>query len=64
MYWFADVEERLRAGAVTTEDLAVQADVNWGVIQQKPQVIMEERENNGQWVRQWLRCLVEFPDFQ
>jgi hypothetical protein len=64
MYWFADVEERLRVGTVTAEDLISQADANWGLIQQKPQVIMEERENNGQWVREWLRSLVEFPDFK
>ncbi len=64
MFWFADVEERLRTGTITAEDLILQADANWGLIQQKPQVIMEERENNGQWVRQWLRSLVEFPDFK
>jgi hypothetical protein len=63
MYWFADVEERLRSGAVTAEQLVEQADANWGVIQQKPEVIMEERQNDGQWVRQWRRALVEFPAF-
>jgi hypothetical protein len=57
MYWFADVEARLGAGSRSAEDLIIQADTNWGVIQQKPPVIMEERENNGQWVRQWLRAL-------
>ena len=64
MYWFVDAEERLRTGKTIAEEMIVQADANWGLIQQKPQVIMEERENNGQWVRQWLRSLVEFPDFE
>jgi hypothetical protein len=64
MYWFADVEERLRNGSATSEDLINQADANWGTIRQKPQVIMEERENDGQWVRQWLRAIVEFPEFK
>ncbi|HTA24725.1 MAG TPA: hypothetical protein VK763_14430 [Terriglobales bacterium] len=64
LYWFADVEERLRAGAATAEDLVLQADANWGLVQQKPEVIMEERPNDGQWVRQWRRALVEFPDFK
>jgi hypothetical protein len=63
MYWFADVEERLRTDTVTAEDLVVQADANWGLIQQKPEVIMEERANDGQWVRQWRRALIEFPAF-
>jgi hypothetical protein len=64
MYWFADVEERLRTGTATAEDLVLQADTNWGLIQQKPEVIMEERQNDGQWVRQWRRALIEFPDFK
>lgn len=64
MYWFADVEERLRTGAATAEDIILKADGIWGLIQQKPEVIMEERQNDGQWVRQWRRALVEFPDFK
>lgn len=64
MYWFADIEERLHNRTTTSEDLVVQVDASWGSIQQKPPVIMEERENNGQWVRQWLRSLVEFPSFK
>jgi hypothetical protein len=64
MYWFAEIEERLRTGAATAEDLVLQADANWGLIQQKPEVIMEERSNDGQWVRQWRRALVEFPEFK
>lgn len=64
IYWFADVEERLSTGKVTVEGLLLQADTNWGLIQQKPQVITEERQNDGEWVRQWRRALVEFPDFK
>jgi hypothetical protein len=64
LYWFADVEERLRNVTATAEDLVLQADANWGAIQQKPEVIMEERANDGQWVRQWRRALVESPEFK
>jgi hypothetical protein len=64
MYWFADIEERIRTKTTTVDDLIARGDANWGLIQQKPPVIMEERENNGQWIRQWLRSVVEFPNFK
>jgi len=48
MYWFAFVEKQLRTGAVTDEDLALQAYAKWGLIQQKPEVIMQERANDAQ----------------
>lgn len=64
MYWFADIEERLHTKSESTEDLLNRADANWGLIQQKPQVILDERENDGQWVRQWLRAIIEFPEFK
>jgi len=40
------------------------ADANWGLIEQKPEIIMEQRANDGQWVRQWLRALIELPSFK
>jgi len=59
------VEFRLRTGAVSANDLITLADANWAAIESsKPPVIMEERQNNGSWVRQWLRALVEFPYFR
>jgi hypothetical protein len=62
LYWFADAESRLRAGTVTAEDLVSVADSNWAAIEKlKPPLLMEERQNDGSWVRQWLRALVEFP---
>lgn len=65
LYWFADAEFRLRTGAVSALDLVSVADANWGAIEKlKPPLFMEERQNDGSWVRQWLRALVEFPDFR
>ena len=62
LYWFADAESRLRSGIVTAEDLVSIADSNWAAIEKlKPPLLMEERQNDGSWVRQWLRALVEFP---
>jgi hypothetical protein len=64
LYWFADAEFRLSTGAVSAQDLVTIADGNWAVVEKsKPPLLMEERQNDGSWVRQWLRALVEFPYF-
>jgi hypothetical protein len=65
MYWFADATFRLESGAVSGEDLVNTADTNWANIEStKPPLLMEERQNDGSWVRQWRRALVEFPYFK
>lgn len=61
LYWFADAGHRLNAEAVSAEDLVGTADSNWAEVEKsKPRLYMEERPNDGTWVRQWLRALVEF----
>jgi hypothetical protein len=65
MYWFADAEYRLRTGLVSADDLVRIADANWAAIETtSPKLYMEERQNDGAWLRQWLRALAEFPDFR
>lgn len=65
LYWFADSEYRLGSGAVSPNDLIAVADANWASIENsKPRLYMEERPNDGSWVRQWLRALEEFPYFR
>jgi len=65
LYWFADAEFRLSSSAVTAQELIAVADANWGSIETHiPKLFMEERPNDGSWVRQWLRAIVEFPYFQ
>jgi hypothetical protein len=64
LYWFADAEFRLSIGAVSANDLIAGADRNWANIEKSnPPLFMEERQNDGSWVRQWHRALVEFPYF-
>jgi hypothetical protein len=64
LHWFADAEFRLRTGTVSAEDLVSIADGNSANIEKsKPALLMEERQNDGSWVRQWYRALVEFPLF-
>jgi len=65
LYWFADAEYRLQKGTTTAGDLVAVADRNWAEIEKsKPPLLMEERQNDGGWVRQWYRALVELPNFR
>jgi hypothetical protein len=64
LYWFADAEHRLTTGAVTAEELVDAADANWAALETtKPKLLMEERQNTGERVRQWRRTLEEYPYF-
>lgn len=64
LHWFADAEFRLSTGVVSAEELVATADNTWAAIETtKPRIYMEERPNNGDWVRQWRRALEEFPYF-
>jgi hypothetical protein len=59
LYWFADVEARLSKSRMTTEDLLTEADANWTKLD-KAKVLMEERGNDGTWIRNWLNAFHEF----
>lgn len=59
LYWFGDVEGRLSAGEVNAESLLTAADKNWSKLD-KDKVLMEERGNDGTWVRSWLNALSEY----
>lgn len=59
MYWFADVERRLASGETTARGLIRAAEQNWQILEDGD-VFMEERTNDGKWLRSWLRAVVEF----
>jgi hypothetical protein len=59
MHWFADVEKRLASGATTARALIRTAEENWSVLE-STDVFMEEKANDGTWLRPWLRAVVEF----
>jgi hypothetical protein len=59
MFWFADVENRLEIGAITSAALLRNADSNWRTLDDGD-FIMEERRNDGGWIRPWRRALAEF----
>lgn len=61
LYWFYDVERRINQQNDLPIKLIRNSDRNW-VRADGASVILEERQNNGDWVRQWLRAIVEYED--
>lgn len=59
MYWFADVDRRLRAGEATVEDLLTTAERSWETAEDQG-LLMEEPRNDGRWVRPWRIALRSF----
>jgi hypothetical protein len=59
MFWFADVENRLDTTTITAADLLRNADSNWRMLDDSG-FLMEERRNDGGWLRSWRRALMEF----
>jgi|ERR1022692_2872832 hypothetical protein len=59
LFWFADVEARLSSGSVDAAALLRNADRNWRTLDDSD-VLMEERRNDGGWIRPWRRALAEF----
>ncbi len=59
LFWFADIESRLESEAVTPSQLLRNADNNWRTLEDVD-FIMEERRNDGGWIRPWRRSIAEF----
>lgn len=59
LFWFCDVERRISSGETTATNLLKKADSNWSELD-RAQVLMEERENNGTWIRSWLNTLHDY----
>jgi hypothetical protein len=59
LYWFADVEGRLTSGESTAAGLLTGADENWSKLD-KAKVLMEERQNDGSWIRSWRNIITEY----
>lgn len=64
MYWFADFEDRYRKGAIDPNTFLSDAENLWVKLDQS-NILMEERQNDGSWLRCWRRAVIEaFPDKQ
>ena len=59
LYWFADIEMRLSQDSSLVSTMLREADRNWEALEDND-VLMEERRNDGRWIRPWRRALAEF----
>jgi hypothetical protein len=59
MHAFTALEQRLSSGPAVARDLILAAEKNWDTLV-KNDVFLEERSNDGSWLRPWLRAVVEF----
>ncbi len=62
LYWFAEIESRFMQHEANSEQILSAAEKNWIVLDnlRNPRVLMEERTNTGEWIRQWLRAILEY----
>jgi hypothetical protein len=60
LWWFADVIARIETGKLEVPVLLKQAEETWQEIEDK--ILMEEPSNNGSWLRQWRRAVIEFQE--
>jgi len=58
LYWFADFEYRIAKGQVNPKELLKEAENIWGKLDDAD-ILMDERQNDGSWIRAWRRALIE-----
>jgi hypothetical protein len=61
LWWFHDIESRLRQDHENAYNLLRLADNNWLTIESS-RIFFDERQNNGSWIRQWLRAISEYTN--
>lgn len=58
MYWFGDFEERFVKGPIDTNEFLKNAEKVWSELDDRD-ILMEERQNDGSWLRAWRRAVIE-----
>ena len=58
MYWFGDFERRFQNRAIDGDTFLKNAENVWGELERR-NVLMEERQNDGSWLRSWRRAVIE-----
>jgi hypothetical protein len=59
LYWFQDIDERINSKVIDPFTLLRNIDNNWKSVEAN-RVFLEERRNDGNWIRQWLRAVSEY----
>lgn len=61
LYWFSDVEGRLDRRESHADSILRAADANWSKLD-AARTLLEERFNDGSWVRVWLNAISDFTE--
>ncbi len=61
LYWFADFEHRFNIDLINSRQFLKNSDENWKYLDEND-IFMEERANDGAWIRLWRRAINEFCD--
>jgi len=58
LYWFSDFEHRYSQARIDADMLLSNAENVWRQLDEQA-ILMEERQNDGIWLRQWRRAVLE-----
>lgn len=58
LYWFSDFEHRFSQGEIDANTILTSAENTWRQLDEQG-ILMEERQNDGSWLRQWRRAILE-----
>jgi len=58
LYWFADFEQRFTNGEIVGDNILHSAEGVWSELDSR-NILMEERQNDGAWLRAWRRAILE-----
>lgn len=58
LYWFSDFENRFSQGGIDADRFLADAEAVWNQLDDRG-ILMEERRNDGGWLRSWRRAILE-----
>jgi hypothetical protein len=58
LYWISDFEHRFSQGRIDANTFLSNAENVWRQLEEQG-ILMEERQNDGTWLRQWRRAVLE-----